>query len=78
MLVERGELVELTPELLYPRDVYAAMVEKVVEAIKARGPITVAGIRDLFGTSRKYALALAGHLDERRITRRVGDDRVLY
>jgi selenocysteine-specific elongation factor len=31
----------------------------------------------MFGTSRKYALALLGHLDEKRVTRRVGDERVL-
>jgi len=34
-------------------------------------------MRDMFGTSRKYALAFLGHLDEKRITRRVGDERVL-
>jgi selenocysteine-specific elongation factor len=38
----------------------------------------VAGVRDLFDTSRKYALALMGHLDERKVTRRVGDERVLH
>ena len=33
--------------------------------------------RDLFDTSRRYALALLSHLDERKVTRRVGDERVL-
>jgi selenocysteine-specific elongation factor len=37
----------------------------------------VAQVRDLFSTSRKYALALLGYMDEKRITRRVGDERVL-
>jgi selenocysteine-specific elongation factor len=37
----------------------------------------VAQVRDMFGTSRKYALALMEHLDDRRVTRRVGDERVL-
>jgi len=31
----------------------------------------------MFGTSRKYVQALLEHLDERRITQRVGDERVL-
>ncbi len=53
------------------------MVERVVEAIRRQGPITVAGVRDLFNTSRKYALALMSHLDERKLTRRIGDERVL-
>jgi selenocysteine-specific elongation factor len=77
-LLDRGELVEVSAELLYPREVYEQMVAQVVEAIRRDGPITVAGVRDLFDTSRKYALALMGHLDERKITRRVGDERVLY
>ncbi|MFN0069924.1 MAG: SelB C-terminal domain-containing protein [Chloroflexota bacterium] len=34
-------------------------------------------MRDVLGTSRRYALALMAHLDERKVTRRVGDERVL-
>nr|MBA2449080.1 SelB C-terminal domain-containing protein [Chloroflexota bacterium] len=77
-LIDRGELVEVAADLLYPRDVYDVLVDEVKETIRQRGPITVAGVRDLFDTSRKYALALLGHLDERKVTRRVGDERVLY
>jgi len=32
----------------------------------------------LFRTSRKYALALLAYLDERKVPRRVGDERVLF
>ena len=77
-LIDRGDLVEVAADLVYPSDVYNALVEEIMAAIRQRGRITVAGVRDLFGTSRKYALALLGHLDERKVTRRVGDDRVLY
>jgi selenocysteine-specific elongation factor len=52
-------------------------VELVVAHIKQEGSITVAQVRDHLQTSRKYALALMEHLDERRITQRVGDKRVL-
>ena len=38
--------------------------------------MTVAQVRDEFGTSRKYALALMERLDELKITKRVGDERV--
>jgi selenocysteine-specific elongation factor len=37
----------------------------------------VAEVRDLFKTSRKYALALMEHLDASGVTKRVGDERVL-
>jgi selenocysteine-specific elongation factor len=32
----------------------------------------------MFGTSRKYVQALLEYLDREKVTRRVGDDRVLY
>jgi selenocysteine-specific elongation factor len=46
--------------------------------IAEEGAITVGSYRDRFQTSRKYALALLEHLDHARVTRRVGDERVLY
>ena len=45
--------------------------------LHAHGTVTVAQVRDLFGTSRKYVLALLEHLDAQGITRRIGDERVL-
>jgi selenocysteine-specific elongation factor len=77
VLIERGELVEIAPDLIYPRDELDRIVGEVVAALRQSGKITVAGLRDLTGTSRKYSLALLAYLDEKRITRRVGDDRVL-
>lgn len=76
-LIEQGRLRRLTEEVILPAEVYEEMVGRVVEHIRARGCITVAEVRDMFQTSRKYALALMEHLDEERVTRRVGDERVL-
>jgi selenocysteine-specific elongation factor len=53
------------------------MRNRIVGYLQEHGSITVAQVRDMFGTSRKYALALVGYLDEQRVTRRVGDERVL-
>jgi selenocysteine-specific elongation factor len=77
VLVEEGRLVRVSDSVLFLRDTYEEMVARVVVHIQAEGSITVAQVRDLFQASRKYALALMEHLDERRITRRVGDTRVL-
>ena len=42
------------------------------------GPgLTVAEIRDLLGTTRKYAVPLCEYLDRAGVTRRAGDLRVL-
>ncbi len=53
------------------------MVERVSAHIRAQGSVTLAEVRDMLSTSRKYAQALLEHMDAERITRRVGDARVL-
>jgi selenocysteine-specific elongation factor len=41
------------------------------------GKITLAEVRDMFNTSRKYAQAVLEYMDEIKLTKRIGDDRVL-
>ncbi|RLC91677.1 MAG: selenocysteine-specific translation elongation factor [Chloroflexi bacterium] len=76
-LVEQRQVMKLADNVIFTAAAYDEMVERVIDHIKSRGKITVAEVRDLFQTSRKYALALMEHLDERKVTRRVGDERVL-
>ena len=76
-LMYQGALVRLSEDVLFMREAFDAIVEQIVGYIKANGSITVAQVRDLFNTSRKYALAIMEYLDERKVTRRVGDERVL-
>ncbi|MCL5026944.1 MAG: selenocysteine-specific translation elongation factor [Chloroflexi bacterium] len=78
VLLQRGELVRVADDIAFLPSVYDDMVRRIKEHIATHGKITVAEVRDLFGASRKYALALTAYLDEQRITRRVGDERVLY
>jgi selenocysteine-specific elongation factor len=54
------------------------MKDKITVAIKAKGKLTLGEARDMFQTSRKYAQALLEQLDREKVTKRVGDDRVLY
>jgi selenocysteine-specific elongation factor len=76
-LVEQGQLVKLNEDVLLLSGTYEEMRDRVVVHLQEHESVTVAQIRDMFGTSRKYALALVGYLDEQRITRRVGDERML-
>jgi selenocysteine-specific elongation factor len=76
-LMYQGALVRLSEDVLLLRETYDAMVAGIVGHIKANGSMTVAQVRDQFGTSRKYALALMERLDELKVTKRVGDERVL-
>jgi selenocysteine-specific elongation factor len=77
VLIARGDLVQASPEVLFLPQTYEDMVARVRSYIDKEGSITLAQVRDLFGTSRKYAQALLEHLDEMDVTKRVGDVRVL-
>lgn len=77
VLVDRGEIVRVTDTVVFSRDAYDDMVTKIRVHVSEKEQITVADVRDLFSTTRKYALALMEHLDQQRVTRRVGDARVL-
>lgn len=77
-LVEGGELVKLDDNLLYTRKAYDQMREQVLRTIDEQGEINVAVMRDLFGTTRKYAIPFLEHLDEQKVTRRAGDVRVRW
>ena len=53
------------------------MVGRIKKELQQKERITLSEVRDLFNTSRKYAQAFLEHLDALKITRRVGDARVL-
>jgi len=76
-LVEQGYLVKVSDDVLFLTGTYEQMVQRVTNHIRREGSITVAQVRDMFKASRKYSLALMEYLDERRVTKRVGDVRVL-
>jgi len=78
LLIEQHRVVKVSDSVVFSASAYSEMVEKVTSHIKAKGKVTLAEVRDLFKTSRKYAQALMEHLDEKKLTRRVGDERVLY
>ena len=70
-------MLKLNEDVIFLTETYEKMRDRLVAYLKEHNSITVAQVRDMFGTSRKYALAFLGYLDEKRITRRVGDERVL-
>ena len=77
LLDEQGRVVRVSETVVYSAEAYKEMVEIISEYIRENGEISVANVRDVLGTSRKYALALMDYMDHKRITRRVGDARVL-
>ena len=53
------------------------MRRRLAARLAGGGGATVAEIRDLLGTTRKYAVPFCEYLDRTGITRREGDLRVL-
>ena len=77
LLVEQGRVVKVSDSVVFAASAYDEMVGRITAYIKEGGKVTLAEVRDMFNTSRKYAQALLEHLDEKKITRRIGDERVL-
>jgi selenocysteine-specific elongation factor len=76
-LIEMGELTAVSQEVVFRTKDYETMVAKVKSAIAQKGQVTLAEVRDLLGTTRKYVQALLEHLDAIGVTAREGDARRL-
>lgn len=72
--VETGRIVKVDHDLYYSQETLMEL-EKAVRSLAPR--FTVAQFRDLTGSSRKYALPLLQYFDEKHVTRRVEEDRVV-
>ncbi|MGH2753722.1 MAG: SelB C-terminal domain-containing protein, partial [Actinomycetota bacterium] len=75
-LLQSGDLIRIGDFYLSAAQ-GAALRSKVRERIETDGPQTVAQIRDLLGTTRKYAVPICEWLDATGATRRQGDVRAL-
>jgi selenocysteine-specific elongation factor len=75
--LERRLFVRVAPEIFFLPATYDELLTWVQQTVVREGSVTVGGMRDRFGSSRKYALAFLEHLDERKVTRREGEGRVL-
>lgn len=76
-LLRRRMLIQLSDDVFLLPHTFEQARQAVREFIRREGRITAAQARDLFSTTRKYALALLEYLDAIGFTRRVGDERVL-
>ena len=72
-----GFLVKVTDEFYLSAEAEAEMRRRVTERLQSGPGATVAEIRDLLGTTRKYAVPVCEYLDRIGLTKRAGDLRVL-
>jgi selenocysteine-specific elongation factor len=76
-LLDLGQLRQLTDDVVYAAPQYEQFTQQLTTYLQQNGTINAAQARDLLGTSRKYAIALLEHLDDIKVTKRSGDDRIL-
>jgi selenocysteine-specific elongation factor len=76
-LIEGGRLIRLSNEVILLTATYDEFVDWLKQYLHKNKTVTVAQVRDVFKTSRKYALALLEYTDEQHLTKRVGDERIL-
>ncbi len=74
-LMDMRILVKVSDTIAFAADDYRRMVGDIREHVKAQGEIDAKTLRDMFDTSRKYAIAVLEHLDSLGVTRRIGDVR---
>lgn len=73
-----GSLARVSYQYCIDREKYDKAVEIVKSEIASKGEITLGEFRDAIGVSRKYAVEILEHFDKIKLTRKVGDSRVLY
>ncbi len=79
LFLNSGELVKVSEDFYFAREAIDALV-KNLKLFAEKSPdrsIDVAAFKDLAGVSRKYAIPLLEFFDRERITRRIGDRRVI-
>jgi selenocysteine-specific elongation factor len=77
LLLRDKVLIKISEELVFHQNALLDLRHKIA-ALKTTAPkIDVARFKDMTGVSRKYAIPLLEYLDRERVTRRVGDERVI-
>lgn len=77
LLMRDRVLVKLADDLVFHRDALADLRRRLADFKTKSAKIDVTKFKDLTGVSRKYAIPLLEYLDRERVTRRVGDERVI-
>jgi selenocysteine-specific elongation factor len=77
LLLRDRVLIKLSEDLVFHRDALAELRRKLAEQKTKSSKINVATFKDLTGVTRKYAIPLLEYFDRERVTRRVGDERII-
>ncbi|AFM43538.1 selenocysteine-specific translation elongation factor SelB [Desulfosporosinus acidiphilus SJ4] len=76
-LCDTGEWIHVD-QYYYPHIELERAHGQLKEYLEHHGEIGVSEVRELWGTSRKYAVPLLEYFDQQKVTKRIGDKRKLY
>jgi len=75
-LIDLNHIIQIQQEVIFLQEIYVELIAGALDLIEHDGSVSVKSLRDKFGTSRKYAIALLEHTDAIGYTKRVGDERI--
>jgi selenocysteine-specific elongation factor len=73
LAIANGELAEVTNEYFLHQETAAGIRESLFREFSTRPSMTMAEIRDILKTTRKYAVPLCEYFDRIGLTKRIGD-----
>ncbi len=77
VMTQEGELVRISEDLNFHREVLAGLREAYRNNLVREGKATPASFRELTGLSRKYIIPLMEYFDMTKLTMRAGEHRIL-
>jgi len=77
LLLRDRVLIKISEELVFHQSALLDLRQKIAALKNSTPKIDVARFKDMTGVSRKYAIPLLEYLDRERVTRRVGDERLI-
>jgi selenocysteine-specific elongation factor len=78
ILVREQVLVKVSEDLIFHREAIEGLRQLLADYRQKQGErLPIAAFKTMTGISRKYAIPLLEYLDRARVTRRVGDERVI-
>jgi selenocysteine-specific elongation factor len=77
LLLRDKVLIKISEELIFHQSALTDLRRKIAALKNSTPKIDVARFKDMTGVSRKYAIPLLEYLDRERVTRRVGDERLI-
>jgi selenocysteine-specific elongation factor len=77
LLLRDRVLVKLADDLVFHQSALQGLRQTMTQYKATSAKIDVGKFKDLIGVTRKYAIPLLEYLDQQRVTRRVGDERII-